>query len=269
MPDYPKKIWQTWKQPFLSLETTEHENVQQWRDLNPEFEHHLLTDEDVAEYISANFKEFPVWQENFGQLQDNILRADLFRYMVLFMEGGVYSDIDTKVLKEVDNWIPSAFKSTSNIAIGIEMDQPEGKVWPGTSRFQLCQWTMMAKPKHWLLWSLIEGIFKRLRVLSEEQQVHISAVSLSSAQVINITGPAAVTAEVFRYLTHHLQRDVTGADMTRHAGPQLLHDVLILPVNAFGSGQPHSDSGEPSDDTALVQHLFKGIWKENHIHESI
>ena len=40
--------------------------------------------------------------------------------------------------------------------------------------------------------------------------------------------------------------------------------VLILPVNAFGSGQAHSKSGSPDANTALVQHLFKGSWKANH-----
>lgn len=40
--------------------------------------------------------------------------------------------------------------------------------------------------------------------------------------------------------------------------------VLILPINAFGSGQMHSKSGSPDEDTALVQHLFKGSWKLDH-----
>ena len=40
--------------------------------------------------------------------------------------------------------------------------------------------------------------------------------------------------------------------------------VLILPINAFGSGQMHSKSGSPNENTALVQHLFKGSWKADH-----
>ena len=43
--------------------------------------------------------------------------------------------------------------------------------------------------------------------------------------------------------------------------------VLILPINAFGSGQAHSNSGSPDEDTALVQHLFKGSWKADHPHK--
>ena len=40
--------------------------------------------------------------------------------------------------------------------------------------------------------------------------------------------------------------------------------VLILPINAFGSGQAHSNSGSPEENTALVQHLFRGSWKVDH-----
>ena len=43
-----------------------------------------------------------------------------------------------------------------------------------------------------------------------------------------------------------------------------LSTVLILPINAFGSGQAHSNSGSPDDPTALVHHLFKGSWKADH-----
>lgn len=41
--------------------------------------------------------------------------------------------------------------------------------------------------------------------------------------------------------------------------------VLVLPINAFGSGQMHSKSGSLEGNTALVQHLFKGSWKVSHL----
>ena len=44
----------------------------------------------------------------------------------------------------------------------------------------------------------------------------------------------------------------------------LILTVVILPINAFGSGQQHSNSGSPQDPTALVHHLFKGSWKADH-----
>ena len=51
---------------------------------------------------------------------------------------------------------------------------------------------------------------------------------------------------------------------TGNADLQTFPTVLILPINAFGSGQAHSNSGSPEDPTALVHHLFKGSWKADH-----
>lgn len=62
--------------------------------------------------------------------------------------------------------------------------------------------------------------------------------------------------------------------MIRHQGAETCFEmamlipkiltVLILPINAFGSGQMHSKSGDPDENTALVQHHFKGSWKADH-----
>lgn len=35
----------------------------------------------------------------------SILKADFFRYLILFARGGVYTDIDTVSLKPIDEWI--------------------------------------------------------------------------------------------------------------------------------------------------------------------
>lgn len=40
--------------------------------------------------------------------------------------------------------------------------------------------------------------------------------------------------------------------------------MLILPINASGSGRMHLKSGSSEENTALVQHLFKATWKDDH-----
>ncbi|KAL9069922.1 MAG: hypothetical protein Q9161_005236 [Pseudevernia consocians] len=57
---------------------------------------------------------------------------------------------------------------------------------------------------------------------------------------------------------------VNKQNLTGMTESKLVGDVLILPINAFGSGQMHSKSGSPNENTALVQHLFKGSWKADH-----
>jgi alpha 1,6-mannosyltransferase len=56
-------------------------------------------------------------------------------------------------------------------------------------------------------------------------------------------------------------------NFTNLAEPKLVGDVLVLPVNAFGSGLPHSRSRpqEPDNDEMLIAHRFSGSWKESHV----
>lgn len=48
------------------------------------------------------------------------------------------------------------------------------------------------------------------------------------------------------------------SDITR---PYQIGDVLILPINAFGSGQLHSGSKKPSECDPYVVHSFAGSWR--------
>ena len=51
--------------------------------------------------------------------------------------------------------------------------------------------------------------------------------------------------------------------MTKLTSAKLIEDILILPINPFGSGQSHSNNGSLNDGTALVKHLFKESWKND------
>lgn len=46
-------------------------------------------------------------------------------------------------------------------------------------------------------------------------------------------------------------------------GPRLYGDVVILPVDAFGMGQMHSNSTHDGaiPDAALLRHRFRGSWR--------
>lgn len=39
----------------------------------------------------------------------------------------------------------------------------------------------------------------------------------------------------------------------------------MLPITSFGARLPHSNAGGVDDERALVQHLFAGTWKGDHL----
>lgn len=79
------------------------DNIQKWSEMNPEFEHRYYDDEAMLDYIQqrgderfqrAFHKLADVWPHAYGAFQ-----ADLFRYLLLKNEGGVWVDADGEALK--------------------------------------------------------------------------------------------------------------------------------------------------------------------------
>lgn len=85
----PLKIYQTW----FSKELPEHikKSVEKLKTENPEFEYFLFDDNDCREFISSHFEENVV--DAFDTLIPGAYKADLWRYCVLYVNGGIYLDI--------------------------------------------------------------------------------------------------------------------------------------------------------------------------------
>lgn len=57
------------------------------------------------------------------------------------------------------------------------------------------------------------------------------------------------------------QNDLLREEVSGLTEPHQIDDVLILPINAFGSGQAHSGSKEPDKCDPFVVHSFAGSWR--------
>lgn len=84
----PKKIYQTWKTHYMDTEMLN--TVLSIREKNPEYEYKLFDDNEMYEYIKNNFDKDVL--EAYDNLIPGAFKADLFRYCVLYKEGGVYID---------------------------------------------------------------------------------------------------------------------------------------------------------------------------------
>ena len=87
----PKKIWQTWHHPAISLNETEKERVQTWLTLNSDYRYELLTDASATSFIQRHYGTGDLkWVGDvYLALNDTILKADFLRYLVLHASGGV------------------------------------------------------------------------------------------------------------------------------------------------------------------------------------
>lgn len=85
----PKIIMQTWKThdpPDIWKQTPEVS-----KKLNPDWEYHLLSDDDNREFMK---KHFPQYLNLYDNLKYPIMRADMIRYAWLYVNGGLYYDLD-------------------------------------------------------------------------------------------------------------------------------------------------------------------------------
>ena len=69
---------------------------------SPPWTHTIWTDAAIEDFVS---RHFPQYREAFAALPRQIMRVDVFRYMVLFVQGGVYCDLDFRLFKPIDDMI--------------------------------------------------------------------------------------------------------------------------------------------------------------------
>lgn len=263
--EFPRKIFQTAPSAPALLSTGDWSVIQTWTDLNPHHRYEILTHNTAESYIAEKFAHDPSILETFSKIQDRILRADMIRYIVLAGDGGVYSDLDTKSLQPIEKWVPKEYRDKANVLVGIEYDKLDGQRWlDWTLDLQFCTWAIMAKPSHPLLLKTVKHGISQINELAQKHGTGIADLKVSFLEVLDTTGPAAFTRSVFAYLSERLQEEYTWLNLTGLQAPILIADVLILPINAFGSGQQHSNSRKPTDADAMVEHLFRGSWKHNH-----
>lgn len=97
----PKKIHQTWykKQiPYLVQR-----DINKMKKLNKEYEYHFYDDDDIIRFIKSNYDDDI--HEAYSKLTVGASKADFFRYLVLYKEGGIYLDLDSAIHKNLDDLI--------------------------------------------------------------------------------------------------------------------------------------------------------------------
>ena len=85
----PPNIFQTWYTKFLPPLMAK--SIKTIQLLNPKFKYFLFDDNDCREFIKTHFKPQVLWA--YDSLTPGAYKADLWRYCVLFIHGGIYLDI--------------------------------------------------------------------------------------------------------------------------------------------------------------------------------
>lgn len=150
-----------------ALPTAVRANVQRLTEANPEWKHTVYEDADVMGYIRQHFepevfKAVKTLNPDYG-----VVLADIFRYLVMYREGGVYLDIKStvnvplqKALRPSDTFLLSQWKNGKGQRWENWGLHPELSQTPG-GEFQ--QWFIVAEPGHPFLQSVIRATLHNIR----------------------------------------------------------------------------------------------------------
>tara|TARA_Y100001972_G_C7648233_1_gene325856 strand:- start:1340 stop:2185 length:846 start_codon:yes stop_codon:yes gene_type:complete len=141
----PKKIFQCFKTRNMVPDKV----IDNIKNLNPQWEYHFYDDNMCIQFLNDHYgKEYV---DKFNGFKKGAHKADLWRYCVLYMYGGVYIDIDLEMLVPLDaiidnetfivpytNTIPTKIVNANNIYNAL----------------------IMVKPKHPVIYDCIQRIMK-------------------------------------------------------------------------------------------------------------
>ncbi|KAI1170238.1 hypothetical protein F4777DRAFT_592104 [Nemania sp. FL0916] len=267
----PPKIWQIMLPqpggpPDGPLNAEKLVNTPTWLAQNPGYGYILVGQAEADDFINAHFAGDGRITGAWRALKNPGVKSDLLRYLILFIEGGIYSDIDTEALRPVDSWVPEQYRDKAKVVIGIEWDQLDGGPWADIPhRLQFCQWTIATAPGHPLFLKMAYHTISRLERLAAEHGTSLEDLELSSVEVMMSSGPASWTDVVLEQLMEMDPniKDVTDFSGMKPTGPRLTGDILILTIDGFGFGQSHSNSTHDGSipEAALIKHNFWGSWR--------
>ena len=269
---FPRKIWQTWKTGPLGFDERDLQVARTWPAKNPQHRYEVLTDSNDELYVEQHFGpeglDRPDIVELYKTLELTIIKADLLRYLIMYVEGGIYADIDVEALKPFEKFIPARYEEKDiDMIVGVEIDQPDFNYHEilGKKSQSFCQWTFVCKPRLPVMLQLVENIMEWLNGVAKEQNKPISEITLDFDGVIAGTGPSAFTKAMLADMSTRTTEPVEWNQFHSLDESKLVAGVLVLTVEAFAAGQGHSDSGNHNSRGALVKHHYHASqWPTKH-----
>lgn len=264
----PKKIWYKLGPKGLS------DDARGWTDTcisqNPEYHAEFFTDQSADQLVLDKYGDRPDIVDTYMALTVPILKVDLFRYLLLYAEGGVWFDLDATCEGiPIDRWVPG----------GMDPDLVVGWEFDGGYHFafdrQFTTWTVMAKKGIQHVLGVAEDVVGAIVDLARSNNVTVPELNIEMVgDVVDFTGPKRFAKSVMKRIEEEANAsgDGWGGWEPYHEilEPKLAGNVLILPGYALAASY---NNYEPEDQDrvgpSLVVHHYAGTWKNQYGGEKV
>ncbi|KAJ3209955.1 membrane-bound alpha-1,6- mannosyltransferase Initiation-specific [Dinochytrium kinnereticum] len=236
----PRTIHITVPNKFL-LDMTTTNIVEKWKSLNPGFTIHLYDDDDMRDLVkqvstpsnaSSAPAEFPTALEVYDSFERSVEKADFWRYLIIYLKGGVYIDSDVAPLQPIDTWSdafdpyvvrravkegyggPHQFRDNGPPAnapllqgfVGMEgyVKSDYERMRRGfTSKIQFCQWAFAFRKGHPFLSSVILRILDEVGAERRHWRASPEALEGWRMGVLQRTGPGVWSRAVEAWMKEY------------------------------------------------------------------
>ncbi|KAF9239946.1 CAZyme family GT32 [Penicillium roqueforti] len=190
---------------------------------NKDWIYTLVTDKKAVEFLTNELSAIPEIATIYKSYPQNILRADLLRYLLLWYYGGFYADIDVFPARSIkacpalepffaltpDGYTKSTHPDIS-LVVGIEVDEPYAspefmRDWHWTRSYGLIQYTMYA-PRRFspLLRETIVRVLAHTRQYNGEHTSFFPSLAYDEKTILGVTGPDVFTDAILDTLSSSL-----------------------------------------------------------------
>lgn len=204
----PRRVYQTWKEP--ALPALHARGVRRFRKLNPDCSFEFFDDDTMASYMRENYAGHPIL-EIFEKITVPASKADIWRYCVLYKEGGIYCDIDSslrvpfrKLLKdnppELISFEGNLWRDLMNVGVfadpAVFYSAPPTAILPNLEYpdHTILNWLLCFEKGHPILKETIDLIVRNFPFLEGKRFERLWPA------VIHATGPLALTQAVWRWM---------------------------------------------------------------------
>lgn len=200
----PKKIHQTY--PNGKLPNEIRTNIEKIKTLNPGWEYKLYDDDDIQQYIFENYPATVLEYFNRINKRYGAAKADVFRYLLLYKEGGVYLDIKSSLNRSLDDVL-----LVNDKYILSHWDDSKGSAREGWGRHrdlknfsagEFQQWFIISVPGHPFLKKVLENVLSNIECYIPE--LH----GTGRIGVLRLTGPIAYTLAIAPLINSGSYRNV-------------------------------------------------------------
>lgn len=176
----PKVIYQTWK--TKNVHPTIRRIQQSIQEQNPDYKMELFDDDDMDLWMKTNCDSNMF--DAYNKLHVGAAKADLWRYLILYKNGGVYIDMDSTINGSLD-----------------ELIQPDDSaiISREGNKGYFMQWMLVFEKNHPILKATIDKCVYNIN-------------NQNTTDVVHLTGPGVFTKAIYEAFSSHTGKDLWDMD---------------------------------------------------------